>query len=46
MGTSAPKSLTIRAYQVGFGDCFLLALPDNRTILVDAGFHSHVDLGR
>jgi beta-lactamase superfamily II metal-dependent hydrolase len=27
-------------YNVGFGDCFLLALPDKRTVLVDAGFHS------
>jgi beta-lactamase superfamily II metal-dependent hydrolase len=27
-------------YNVGFGDCFLLRLPDKKTILVDAGFHS------
>lgn len=30
----------IRMYNVGFGDCFLLTLPGNHTILVDAGFHS------
>jgi len=27
-------------YNVGFGDCFLLTLPGNHTVLVDAGFHS------
>lgn len=26
-------------YHVGFGDCFLIILPDKRTILIDAGFH-------
>ena len=30
----------IRMYNVGFGDCFLLVLPDKRTILLDSGFHS------
>lgn len=34
------KTLRVRMYNVGFGDCFLLWLPDDRTILVDAGFHS------
>lgn len=34
------KQIRIRMYNVGFGDCFLLALPDKRTILVDAGFHA------
>lgn len=34
------KSVEIRMYNVGFGDCFLLKLPDNKTVLVDAGFHS------
>jgi beta-lactamase superfamily II metal-dependent hydrolase len=34
------KSIRVRMYNVGFGDCFLLTLPDKRTILVDAGFHS------
>lgn len=34
------KTLRIRMYNVGFGDCFLLTLPSKRTILVDAGFHS------
>jgi beta-lactamase superfamily II metal-dependent hydrolase len=27
-------------YNVGFGDCFLLTLPCNLNVLVDAGFHS------
>ena len=30
----------IRMYNVGFGDCFLLTLPEKQTVLVDAGFHS------
>lgn len=34
------KKIRVRMYNVGFGDCFLLTLPDKRTILVDAGFHS------
>ena len=34
------KVVRVRMYDVGFGDCFLLALPDKRTVLVDAGFHS------
>jgi beta-lactamase superfamily II metal-dependent hydrolase len=34
------KSIRVRMYNVGFGDCFLLTLPDKRTVLVDAGFHS------
>jgi len=34
------KTLRVRMYNVGFGDCFLLMLPDKRTVLVDAGFHS------
>lgn len=34
------STVRIRMYNVGFGDCFLLILPDRRTILVDAGFHS------
>ncbi|EHB53327.1 beta-lactamase domain protein [Mycolicibacterium rhodesiae JS60] len=34
------STMTIRMYNVGFGDSFLLLLPDNKTILVDAGFHS------
>ncbi|MBL8719446.1 MAG: MBL fold metallo-hydrolase [Myxococcales bacterium] len=32
--------LRIRMYNVGFGDCFLIGLPDRRAILVDAGYHS------
>ena len=32
--------LRIKMYNVGFGDCFLIILPTNKTILVDAGFHS------
>lgn len=34
------KSIKIRMYNVGFGDCFLLEFPKGRTMLVDAGFHS------
>jgi beta-lactamase superfamily II metal-dependent hydrolase len=34
------STIRVRMYNVGFGDCFLLTLPENRTILVDAGFHS------
>jgi beta-lactamase superfamily II metal-dependent hydrolase len=34
------KSVNIRMYNVGFGDCFLITLPGKRTILVDAGFHA------
>ena len=33
-------TIRIRMYNVGFGDSFLLTLPDKKTILVDAGFHS------
>ncbi len=36
-----PKEITVRAYQVGFGDCFLLGFHyarfDNRYILIDFG---------
>jgi beta-lactamase superfamily II metal-dependent hydrolase len=34
------ETIGVRMYNVGFGDCFLLTLPDQRTMLVDAGFHS------
>lgn len=34
------EKILVRMYNVGFGDCFLLMLPEKRTILVDAGFHS------
>ena len=34
------KTVSIRMYNVGFGDCFLITLPAKRTVLVDAGFHS------
>lgn len=34
------KTIRVRMYNVGFGDCFLLVLPERHTILVDAGFHS------
>ena len=27
----APKNVTIRTYQVGFGDCFLLSFKYDRT---------------
>src|SRR5687767_4015868 len=34
------KTVVVRMYNVGFGDCFLLMLPEKQTVLVDAGFHS------
>jgi beta-lactamase superfamily II metal-dependent hydrolase len=34
------STLTVRMYNVGFGDSFLILLPGKRTLLVDAGFHS------
>lgn len=42
---SRPYKITLRAYQVGFGDCFLLTFhyntvegaPDNRHVLIDFG---------
>lgn len=34
------NTILVRMYNVGFGDCFLLVLPDKYTVLVDAGFHS------
>jgi len=42
MPTQTPKSLTIRSYQVGFGDCFLLTFHYNgkindRHVLIDFG---------
>lgn len=42
MATSKPKSLTIRSYQVGFGDCFLLTFHytgknKDRHVLIDFG---------
>ena len=42
MATQKPKSLTIRSYQVGFGDCFLLTFHYNgkindRHVLIDFG---------
>jgi hypothetical protein len=42
MATEKPKSLTIRSYQVGFGDCFLLTFHYNGTtkdrhVLIDFG---------
>lgn len=47
------KSIRIRMYRVGFGDCFLLSIPtasgQNRDrqqhILVDCGVHSKGDIG-
>lgn len=35
------SELRIRMYNVGFGDCFLISLPDDKTILVDCGFHNN-----
>jgi beta-lactamase superfamily II metal-dependent hydrolase len=41
-----PKSIRIRMYNVGFGDCFLISFPGAdrpRTMLVDCGQHSASD---
>jgi len=42
MATTRPKSMTLRSYQVGFGDCFLLSFHYNgktgdRHVLIDFG---------
>jgi hypothetical protein len=40
MPTDTPKSLTIRTYQVGFGDCFLLSFEypaEKKHVLIDFG---------
>lgn len=42
MANTKPKSVTIRSYQVGFGDCFLLTFhytgkPGDRHVLIDFG---------
>jgi len=40
MSSSKPKSITLRQYQVGFGDCFLLSFNyprESRHILIDFG---------
>jgi beta-lactamase superfamily II metal-dependent hydrolase len=47
------KSIRIRMYRVGFGDCFLLSIPTakgqstdrQQHILVDCGVHSRGDIG-
>lgn len=47
------KSIRIRMYRVGFGDCFLLSIPTTKGqstnrqqhILVDCGVHSSGDIG-
>src|SRR4029453_19647742 len=41
MSRTRPKSVEVRSYQVGFGDCFLLSFvysnPDKRHVLIDFG---------
>lgn len=40
---AAKKTISVRMYNVGFGDCFLLRIPTEdgeRRVLVDCGFHS------
>jgi beta-lactamase superfamily II metal-dependent hydrolase len=40
----SPRQATVRMYNVGFGDCFLLTIPAPdrpRKVLVDCGSHSH-----
>jgi hypothetical protein len=46
MADNAPKSLTLRSYQVGFGDCFLLTFHyatagKDRHLLIDFGSKAH-----
>jgi beta-lactamase superfamily II metal-dependent hydrolase len=41
------KTIRIRMYRIGFGDCFLVSLPvakGHRHILVDCGVHPHGDI--
>jgi beta-lactamase superfamily II metal-dependent hydrolase len=41
--TAAANAITVRMYNVGFGDCFLMRIPTvdgERRMLVDCGFHS------
>jgi beta-lactamase superfamily II metal-dependent hydrolase len=50
---SAKKNIRIRMYRVGFGDCFLLSIPNHDSqnsdtynhILIDCGVHSQGDIG-
>ena len=52
-GDLEPKSIRIRMYRVGFGDCFLLSIPTSKGqsadkqqhILIDCGVHSSGDIG-
>src|SRR5262245_62350139 len=42
-GGAAKNKITIRMYNVGFGDCFLMRIPTEqgeRRMLVDCGYHS------
>ncbi|HEX4962496.1 MAG TPA: MBL fold metallo-hydrolase [Thermoanaerobaculia bacterium] len=42
--SSRAACATVRMYNVGFGDCFLLTLPESdrpRKVLIDCGSHSH-----
>jgi beta-lactamase superfamily II metal-dependent hydrolase len=49
MASAFPKrTLNVRMYNVGFGDCFLLSFPvdsDHRHVLVDCGAHAQGNLG-
>jgi len=38
---SSGKTMRVRMYNVGFGDCFLITLPGPHCILVDCGFHAN-----
>lgn len=45
--TLQPNELRVRMYRVGFGDCFLLSLPDangHRHVLIDCGVHAKGDI--
>src|SRR5882762_11963661 len=41
---AAARVIRVRMYRVGFGDCFLLTLPDAHHVVVDCGVHSQGDI--
>ncbi len=48
MTPNSPEQIRIRMYRVGFGDCFLLTLPEKsgppKHILIDCGVHQRGDI--
>lgn len=43
--TASKRTIRIRMYRVGFGDCFLVTFPGSRHVLVDCGVHVRGDIG-